>query len=73
VNRGTVLPLRQATSVPPPAAREPPPPPSSGRSATEVRALKVHSEAERRRRERINAHLAALRRMVPDARQVRSA
>jgi hypothetical protein len=33
-------------------------------------ALKIHSEAERRRRERINAHLATLRRMIPDARQV---
>lgn len=32
--------------------------------------MKVHSEAERRRRERINAHLAALRRMIPDARQM---
>lgn len=42
----------------------------SGRSATEARALKVHSEAERRRRERINAHLATLRRMVPDTRQM---
>ncbi|RLN30938.1 transcription factor bHLH51-like [Panicum miliaceum] len=61
---------RQASSVPPPTAR---PVLSSplGRSATEARALKVHSDAERRRRERINAHLAALRRMVPDARQVR--
>jgi hypothetical protein len=28
-------------------------------------ALKNHSEAERRRRERINAHLATLRTMVP--------
>ena len=28
-------------------------------------ALKSHSEAERRRRERINAHLATLRTMVP--------
>ncbi|PAN17447.1 hypothetical protein PAHAL_3G132100 [Panicum hallii] len=71
VNRGTALPLRQASSVPPPDARELlPPPSSSGRSATEARALKVHSEAERRRRERINAHLAALRRMIPDARQM---
>ncbi|EES19097.1 transcription factor AIG1 [Sorghum bicolor] len=33
-------------------------------------ALKIHSEAERRRRERINAHLATLRRMIPDARQM---
>ncbi|CAD6239684.1 unnamed protein product [Miscanthus lutarioriparius] len=42
----------------------------SGRSATEARALKIHSEAERRRRERINAHLATLRSMIPDTRQV---
>ncbi|CAD6239662.1 unnamed protein product [Miscanthus lutarioriparius] len=41
----------------------------SGRSATEARALKIHSEAERRRRERINAHLATLRSMIPDTRQ----
>lgn len=34
------------------------------------RSLKVHSEAERRRRERINAHLATLRRMIPDASQM---
>ncbi|CAN6336397.1 unnamed protein product [Urochloa humidicola] len=69
VYRGAALPLQQASSVAPPAAQEPPPPPS-GRSATEAQALKVHSEAERRRRERINAHLAALRRMIPDARQM---
>jgi hypothetical protein len=42
----------------------------SERSVTEARALKIHSEAERRRRERINAHLAALRRMIPDTKQV---
>ncbi|CAN6326799.1 unnamed protein product [Urochloa humidicola] len=70
VYRGAALPLRQASSVAPPAAQDLPPPPSSGRSATEAQALKVHSEAERRRRERINAHLAALRRMIPDARQM---
>jgi len=69
VYRGTALPLRQASSVPHLAAQEPPPP-SSGRSATEAQAMKVHSEAERRRRERINGHLAALRRMIPDARLV---
>ncbi|XP_008792668.2 transcription factor bHLH51-like [Phoenix dactylifera] len=40
----------------------------TGRSATAARALKkIHSEAERRRRERINAHLSTLRRMIPDA------
>ncbi|XP_010920800.1 transcription factor AIG1 [Elaeis guineensis] len=39
----------------------------SGRSATAARALKIHSEAEKRRRERINAHLSTLRRMIPDA------
>ncbi|KAF6982876.1 hypothetical protein CFC21_001204 [Triticum aestivum] len=43
---------------------------SSGRSATEARSLKVHSLSERRRRERINTHLATLRRMIPDANQM---
>ncbi|KAG8053400.1 hypothetical protein GUJ93_ZPchr0001g29992 [Zizania palustris] len=42
----------------------------SGRSATEARALKIHSDAERRRRERINAHLTTLRRMIPDTKQM---
>ncbi|TVU17398.1 hypothetical protein EJB05_33433, partial [Eragrostis curvula] len=51
-----------------PAALEPSS--STGRSATEARALKIHSEAERRRRERINAHLATLRRMIPDTKQM---
>jgi hypothetical protein len=32
--------------------------------------MRIHSEAERRRRERINAHLATLRRILPDAKQV---
>lgn len=39
-----------------------------GRGAPEAKtamALKNHSEAERRRRERINSHLATLRTMVP--------
>jgi hypothetical protein len=67
---GPVLLPRQASSVPP-AAPELSSSSGSGRSATEARALKIHSEAERRRRERINAHLTTLRRMVPDARQVR--
>ncbi|KAL5203103.1 hypothetical protein ABZP36_014055 [Zizania latifolia] len=56
-----------------PEQQQPPPPspsPASGRSTTEKRALRVHSEAERRRRERINAHLATLRRMLPDAKQM---
>lgn len=70
-----VLVPRQQESAAPPAVRVAPPPDmssssGSGRSATEARALKVHSEAERRRRERINAHLATLRRMVPDTRQM---
>ncbi|THU68037.1 hypothetical protein C4D60_Mb05t31020 [Musa balbisiana] len=30
-------------------------------------ALRIHSEAERRRRERINAHLSTLRRMIPNS------
>ena len=67
---GPVLLPRQARSGPP----APPKMSSSsgsGRSVTEARALKIHSEAERRRRERINAHLTTLRRMVPDTRQVR--
>lgn len=35
-----------------------------------VAALKSHSEAERRRRERINAHLTALRGLVPSNEKV---
>lgn len=35
-----------------------------------MRALKIHSEAERRRRERINVHLSTLRRMIPDTNQM---
>ncbi|CAD6272729.1 unnamed protein product [Miscanthus lutarioriparius] len=59
--------LRPASSAPPPLPRLEMPS-SSRRSAQQ--ALKIHSEAERRRRERINAHLATLRRMIPDARQM---
>ncbi|KAM0871199.1 hypothetical protein ACQ4PT_039572 [Festuca glaucescens] len=58
-----------STRQPPPTAA-PELSSSSGRSATEARSLKVHSEAERRRRERINGHLATLRRMMPDANQM---
>lgn len=44
---------------------------SSSSSATgRSQALKVHSQAEKRRRERINAHLSTLRRMVPDTNKV---
>ncbi|KAF8748156.1 hypothetical protein HU200_013042 [Digitaria exilis] len=66
---GSVLLPQQASSAPP-APPEMSSSSGSGRSATEARALKIHSEAERRRRERINAHLATLRRMVPDTRQM---
>ncbi|KAF8704901.1 hypothetical protein HU200_031142 [Digitaria exilis] len=66
---GAVLLPRQASSAPS-APPEMSSSSGSGRSATEARALKIHSEAERRRRERINAHLATLRRMVPDTRQM---
>ncbi|KAL6626804.1 hypothetical protein ACP70R_030530 [Stipagrostis hirtigluma subsp. patula] len=72
VYRGPVLLPRQACSAPPAVPGMPPEMSSSsgsGRSATEARALKIHSEAERRRRERINAHLATLRRMIPDTKQ----
>ncbi|WOL16601.1 hypothetical protein Cni_G25389 [Canna indica] len=37
---------------------------SEGRDST---ALRIHSEAEKRRRERINVHLSTLRRMVPNS------
>ncbi|KAL6847964.1 hypothetical protein ACP4OV_022092 [Aristida adscensionis] len=71
--RGPLLLPRQVSSAPPAVPGAPPPEVSSssgsGRSATEARALKIHSEAERRRRERINAHLATLRRMIPDTKQ----
>uniref|UniRef100_A0A0E0KYW6 BHLH domain-containing protein n=1 Tax=Oryza punctata TaxID=4537 RepID=A0A0E0KYW6_ORYPU len=70
VYRGTVvLPRRQGGLAP----EQPPPPPSSssGRStAAQATAMRIHSEAERRRRERINAHLATLRRILPDAKQM---
>ncbi|GJN35942.1 hypothetical protein PR202_gb24760 [Eleusine coracana subsp. coracana] len=57
--------LRQVNSAAPERSSS-----SSGRSTTEAKALKIHSEAERRRRERINAHLATLRRMIPDTKQM---
>ncbi|WVZ96675.1 hypothetical protein U9M48_042281 [Paspalum notatum var. saurae] len=64
-----VLPSSVSSAPPPPDAMEVPPPSSSGTGrrltpTAEAQALKVHSEAERRRRERINAHLVTLRRMV---------
>lgn len=40
---------------------------SSAAGTGRSQALKVHSQAEKRRRERINDHLSTLRRMVPDA------
>lgn len=43
-----------------------------GSEAKTVAALKSHSEAERRRRERINAHLATLRGLVPSNEKVSS-
>ncbi|KAL5228113.1 hypothetical protein ABZP36_016378 [Zizania latifolia] len=73
VYRGLILLPRQASSPPPAMPAGPPEMSSSsgsGRSATEARALKIHSEAERRRRERINAHLTTLRRMIPDTKQM---
>ncbi|XP_044972118.1 transcription factor bHLH51-like isoform X2 [Hordeum vulgare subsp. vulgare] len=73
VCRGPAMAPRQATSAPPAGPPEVSTTSSStgsGRSATEARALRIHSEAERRRRERINAHLAALRRMIPDTKQM---
>ncbi|ONK62478.1 uncharacterized protein A4U43_C07F4300 [Asparagus officinalis] len=42
-------------------------PSSSSPEIVRSKALKVHSQAEKRRRERINSHLSTLRRMVPDA------
>uniref|UniRef100_A0A0D9UX25 BHLH domain-containing protein n=1 Tax=Leersia perrieri TaxID=77586 RepID=A0A0D9UX25_9ORYZ len=70
VYRGPILLPRQASSTPPAVLPEMSSSSGSGRSATEARALKIHSEAERRRRERINAHLSTLRRMVPDTKQM---
>ena len=74
VSGGPALLPRQASSAPPAGPPELSTTSSSttgsGRTATEARALKVHSEAERRRRVRINAHLTALRRMIPDTKQV---
>ncbi|KAM3197099.1 hypothetical protein ACQJBY_072646 [Aegilops geniculata] len=74
VHGGRVLLHRQASSAPPAGPPELSTTSSSttgsGRTATEARALKVHSEAERRRRVRINAHLTALRRMIPDTKQM---
>ncbi|KAK3163952.1 hypothetical protein QOZ80_1AG0010630 [Eleusine coracana subsp. coracana] len=70
VYRGSVLLPRQASSAPPAVPPEMSSSSGSGRSATEAKALKIHSEAERRRRERINAHLATLRRMIPDTKQM---
>lgn len=40
--------------------------------AKTLAALKSHSEAERRRRERINAHFATLRSLVPSSEKVRN-
>ncbi|CAD5167687.1 unnamed protein product [Musa acuminata subsp. malaccensis] len=37
------------------------------RTAGETRAVRSHSEAERRRRQRINGHLATLRSLLPAA------
>lgn len=37
-----------------------------------IEALKNHSEAERRRRARINSHLDTLRTVIPDANKVSS-
>ncbi|CAM0879654.1 unnamed protein product [Alopecurus aequalis] len=45
------------------------PPLEMSSSSGSARDLKIHNKAERRRRERINAHLAVLRRMIPDAKQ----
>ena len=48
--------------------------PGQAKPASEARdsaALRIHSEAERRRRERINAHLSTLRRMIPNSTKVR--
>ncbi|EMS47100.1 Transcription factor bHLH51 [Triticum urartu] len=74
VSRGPALLPRQASSAPPAGPPELSTTSSSttgsGRTAPEARALKVHSEAERRRRVRINAHLTALRRMIPDTKQM---
>ena len=73
VSGGPALLPRQASSAPPAGPPEVSTTSSStgsGRSATEARALKVHSEAERRRRQRINGHLARLRSLLPNTTKV---
>ncbi|WOL04360.1 transcription factor bHLH51 [Canna indica] len=55
------LPFHGATD--PSSGFMPTPAPEAKSSA----ALRIHSEAEKRRRDRINAHLSTLRRMIPDS------
>lgn len=46
------------------------PGPKVGNAEKALLALRNHSEAERRRRERINAHLATLRTLIPGTNKV---
>lgn len=42
----------------------------TARSPAKPRSYRSHSEAERKRRQRINAHLATLRTIIPSASRV---
>ncbi|XP_074589358.1 transcription factor bHLH51-like [Curcuma longa] len=64
---GPVL-LRGSPPLPPhPLPKLVPSPSSPPTTAEKLVALRIHKEAEQRRRERINAHFSTLRRLVPNS------